>query len=500
MNNELMDRHQDRIGPQELPSRREMLRVLFRHKRRIVGFFLAVVFLTSLANLLIEPAYQSESKLLIRVGRESVSMDPSVTGPTMNLFQERANEINSEIDILTSPYLARQVVDAIGLETYLDLGESEDNNGERTMETAVAGFLDHLTVSSSSDSNVIELRFRARNPALAQSALATLIERFLDRHIEVHSTQASPAFFEQHSEELLEKLTVVEGRLEQFRSERQIASIDAQKEALISQISTLETAFNDVSGQIDSSEARIAAIQSSINARPAVTELSRVTGINNPAADSIKARLVDLRFQETDLAARYPDNERALVDVRKQIRVAESELAKEQDTLSEVTTGLDRNLEAMQLDLATERSQLYAGMARLRSLRDELAIRKAQLNDLGRDEIELTRLERAVDIADQEYREYVAHNQRANISAALDSDRVSNVSVVQPASYSSKRVAPRRFLNLVLSVFIGMFGGIAIALISEMLDDSLKNREDVSKRLGLPVLTMLTTEEYQSCT
>lgn len=484
----------------ELPSRRDVLRVLFRHKQKVVGFFVAAVSLTLIATLLVTPTYESQSKLLIKVGRESVSMDPSVLGPTMDLFQDRANEINSEIDILTSTFLVERVIHEIGVGEYLDGDDYDGNDEAEAIEGAVDHFLAQLSVNSDPNSNIISLTFKARDPNLAQSSLEALIRSYLDRHIEIHSTQASPAFFEQRSTELLGKLTTAENTLEVFRNENQIASIDVQKDALISQISGMEIALNETAGQVNASDARITALQNSISSKPEVTELSRVTGISNPAADNIKTRLIDLRFKETDLSARYPDDERSLVDIRQQIDVALAELEKEDETRSEITTGRDLNIQALRLDLVTERSNLYAGMARIRSLNDDLAIKRAALNVLAGKEVELARLERTVDIADREYREYIAHYQRADISAALDTDKVSNVSVVQPASYSSDPVAPRKFLNMLLSLFIGLFGGVAIAYLAELFDDSIKSEADVAARLGLPVLTTLSTEEFQSCT
>ena len=486
--------------PNDLPSRREFLRVIFRHRQKLVSFFLAVVLLTTAAMLVISPVYESEAKLLIRVGRETVSMDPSVLGPTMNVLQERANEINSELGILTSPYLIEQVVTDVGIAEFVDVDDFAGDGRSRAFEVAVGGFLDDLSASSSSDNDIITLKYRASSALLAQQTLERLIEHYLDRHIEIHGTQATPAFFEQHSSELLGKLTASEEALEAFRADSQISSIEVQKEALIAQVSGIETTINEVNGQVDSSNARIIALQNSLDSRPEVRELNRTTGITNHAADEIKSKLIDLRMRETDLSARYPDDERALIDVRRQIRVAEQELAKERETHTEITTGLDRTAEALQLDMMTERSRLYAAMARLKSLNSELQVKQAQLSSLARDEIGLARLEREVDIADQEYREYMARHQQADISAAMDASRVSNVSVVQPASFLSKPVAPRRVLNLMLSILIGVFGGIGIAYFAELLDESIKSRDDVARRLGLPVLMTLTDEEYQSCT
>ena len=64
--------------------------------------------------------YQSEAMLLVRLGRENVSLDPTAaTGQTVNLSQNRENEIKSEMEILTSQALAEMVVDTIGYEAFL---------------------------------------------------------------------------------------------------------------------------------------------------------------------------------------------------------------------------------------------------------------------------------------------------------------------------------------------------------------------------------------------
>ena len=484
----------------ELPSLRDTLRILFRHKRKSIGFFLAVAGTTLLAMLLIDATYQSESKLLIKVGRESVSMDPSVLGPTMDVFQDRANEINSEIGILTSPFLLERAVTDIGLEIYLENEFEARADPAEQLEHAVGHFAERLSVTSDPTSNIISLAFHANSPQLAQQSLDTLIRHYLDRHIEVHSTQASPAFFEQRSTELLAHLTAAENQMESFRAANNIASINVQQEALIEQITALDTELNSIHAQVNASNARIAALQNSIESRPDTTELSRVSGITNPAADNIKNRLIELRFKEADLAARYPDDDRGLRDIRQQIQVAVAALQNEAETRAEITTGRDENTDAIRLDVVTERSNLYAGMAQIKLLEGKLQSMRAELDKFSKDEVELARLERAVDIADQEYREYIAHYQRADISAALDTDKVSNVSVIQPASFSSTAVAPKKTLNVLLSLLIGMVGGIGVAYLAEYIDDSIRTRLDVLERLQLPVLTTLTAEEYQSCT
>src|SRR6185369_7902508 len=58
----------------------------------------------------------SQSKLLLRLGRENVVLDPTATfGQTaVSVPQSRENEINSALEVLKSRPLIEQVVDSVG--------------------------------------------------------------------------------------------------------------------------------------------------------------------------------------------------------------------------------------------------------------------------------------------------------------------------------------------------------------------------------------------------
>lgn len=107
----------------------------------------------------------------------------------------------------------------------------------------------------------------------------------------------------------------------------------------------------------------------SLNGRSKTLELSRTTGVTNYAADALKEKLLDLRLRETDLAARYPESHRPLIDVRTQIKEAETTLENENETHTEVTTGVDETYQQVQLALVNERAQSEALKAQRRRLR-----------------------------------------------------------------------------------------------------------------------------------
>jgi len=81
----------------------------------------------------------------------------------------------------------------------------------------------------------------------------------------------------------------------------------------------------------------------------------------------------------------------------------------------------------------------------------------------------------------------------------MDLDKVSNLSVIQPASMPFAPIRPKKTLILALGFLLAIFSGITSAFVLEYYDDSLKTDEDVEKRLGLPVLASIPCEESHLC-
>ena len=61
-------------------------------------------------------------------------------------------------------------------------------------------------------------------------------------------------------------------------------------------------------------------------------------------------------------------------------------------------------------------------------------------------------------------------------------------SVVDPADFVADPIAPKATLNLIVGGFLGLLGGLALALVRELLDNSVSSAADVEKVLDIPVL------------
>lgn len=509
------------VSQEGATSLRNFLSIIFRQKFYIIGFLMISFSAAAVFTYFSPDIYQSDAKLFIQLGRESISVDPSVVGPMAGVRSDRQSELNSEVSALKSRLLAEQTVDDLGPLTVLNAPENQTGeNADSTLRTfgknlldrlgrkpslplseiAVIKMMKSLNVNLEKQSHVIDLSFEAERPELAQNVLNVLIDKYRDHHIEMHRAQAPLKFIEEKAESMSATLGEKEALLKNFRTQNSISSMDEQKQKILDQSSLLQTDMDQVVSMIGASKAKIISLENSLKGRSPNQELNRVVGRPNRTMETIKERLLDLRSQEADLSAHYPDTDRGLIDLREKIRLAETQLHQESETLTEITQGVDTNYQAMQLNLANEKAQLQALNARQTILEQQLEQRKATLLELSSHETILSSLQREVDIANNEYQRYQENLQRAKISAELDSGRISNVNIVQPPTLSLVPIKPRKSLNLMFGLLFGITGGLALAFLREYFDSRMKCAEDVEEKLGLPVLASISRKELEACT
>lgn len=64
-------------------------------------------------------------------------------------------------------------------------------------------------------------------------------------------------------------------------------------------------------------------------------------------------------------------------------------------------------------------------------------------------------------------------------------------SVVDPASYDARQVSPQPAANLVIAGVLGLLVGLGVALLRELLDNTISSAEDVETIAGAPVLASI---------
>ena len=222
------------------------------------------------------------------------------------------------------------------------------------------------------------------------------------------------------------------------------------------------------------------------------TEVSQETsGLGNEGTDRMRDQFYALQVREKEAQAKYTDDHPKLRQIRDQLAAARKLLDEEEKTRRQVTKEPNKLRRQAQSALLAEEPLLASLRAQSGQLKTQLAAVRGELSKLNEDELRLAATQREVDLLEADYRKYSTNLEQARIDQQLEIERMSNVSVVQPASYEPRPVRPRVALNLLLGLCAGALGGLALPLVLEQFDRSLRTPEDVEKHLDLPTLATI---------
>jgi len=166
-----------------------LLHLIFKRKTQVLLVFGATVCTVAIASFMQTRMYEATAQILIKIGRENVYVPAA--GGAGPIF-DKADQITPEIEILRSRFLAEKVVMSLGPAViYKDL----DGTGPELLNKAVSRFQKSLTVRGIKESNVINISLKHTNPRLAATVLNTLVDLYLERHLEVHKRRDPQGFF-----------------------------------------------------------------------------------------------------------------------------------------------------------------------------------------------------------------------------------------------------------------------------------------------------------------
>jgi uncharacterized protein involved in exopolysaccharide biosynthesis len=448
---------------------RAWLGLFRRHQRKMLLLFVSVMTVVVLVTFLGHKAYRSQAKLFLRLGRENSTLDPTATlgqVPVVAVPQSRESEINSVAEILKSREFVEQIVDEFGPAAILGKEPAADPDPAERDE-AVRAAIKLLDVEVAKRSNVVVLTFEASSPELARQVVARHVELFLDRHVHLNRTPGAHAFLATQLDEMRQRLEHKEEELRELKNKTGLVSLDAQRQLLIARIGRLTDELQQTEVGVSASTAEVKSLRDKLSGWTPTHVIGLTKGMPNPGADAMRAQLYTLEMREQELLAKHPDRHPDIQLVRQQTQAARAILGREELSREQVTTGPNRVYEETQVTLVRQEAQLASAQARAGRLHEQLRRANDQLKELNDNALRVAQLQRDVDIQDIEYRKHAPNLVQAQIDAALELNRLSNVSVVQKASLESKPVRPRVLLNLGLGLVFAATGACGLAVLAD---------------------------------
>ena len=306
----------------------------------------------------------------------------------------------------------------------------------------------------------------APDPSLAAKAVNTLIDTYIEQNYKTRldATTRTSDWLAQQLSELQMKVEESQEKLVRYQKEHGILGIDEKQNIITSKLDELNKELTAAEGD-----------------RMQKESVYRLASSGEPDLLSNldpSSPLVKLRSQEEDL--------------HRQLAQASVHF---QPTYPKVEE-LNQQLAAVQADIKAEIKRLatkyekdyLAALGREKLLRASLENQKAEENQLNESAIEYSLLKRDVESNRQLYEGLLQKLKEAGVLTGL---RSSNVRIVDPASAPTAPSTPNLPRNLLMSLVVGLAGGLSLAFILESRDNAVHSLEQVRMITALPSLAII---------
>src|SRR2546430_3292238 len=408
---------------------RQFLRALRARRRLFVVALASVVLVATLASLVMPKSYRATVSVLVDTKDEqslSEALRPLV------LPQERLSYLQTQVDILTSPRVARQVVQALRLtenRAALRALGVRLRNDRRDEDRLVEAVLHHFKAETT-QSSVIQASFTCADARVAATIANAFGNAYVDTMLElrVAPTRKAATWFE-------EQLKGLRANLEEAQ-----AKLDAQTKL-------------DAEAKLAQNPDRLPEV------------------MDNAFIQQLKADVLHGEAKLQELATQYGVNHPVY---RRQVSENQSLRAKLQAEIRKVAAGAARAegpASAEPRSHGRDSPWPSAGNPRTQPL-EQVLTRNVES------------AERAYDTAMQRY---VVSQVESRASQA-------NVAVLNPAVPPLAAYRPNIVLNLALALVSGIaLGGILVVLL-EMQDRRVRSAEDLLSVSPVPLLAVLSDE------
>lgn len=485
----------------------DVLRAVVKYRWRTLLTFLLLSSLAVVAIFLFPKKFESESKVFVRLGRGSVTMDTAATtGQTIAIQESREPEMNSVVDMLESRQLIEAVVRRVGADRILEkhswfeqslenlankipefsaggeeatttnLSESEVAEQEN-IELAIKYISTNTRIDSPKKSTTVSVTSRARTPDLAKDLNTAYLDEFQKIHLAAYQASGSLGFFEKNFLEQDALVKRYEDEMRLAKNEMALITITGKQNSLQEQITGVQKDIALAQAELSAAQSRLNDLDGDMQQLPPEITGEVTSGIANAASDSMRSQLYDLEIRENELAAKYADTHPKLINLRAQIAQSSAVLARQEPERETSTMQPNPVRQDTHVLLLQEKAAVAGLVAKVRSLKTIENQLTDDLRKVNQFEVKSADLQRKIDLARENHHTYARKREESRIISELDKEAISNVSVVQPPTFTLKHVSPKRSVLGLLGGFFAFLGSVLVAVVSDRYhDDRSENR------------------------
>ena len=455
----------------------------------IISFISISIFVLSIIYTLnIDSKYSSSSTII-------VSKDPNSMNMLDMGFNNNKNYIDNEIEILKSKTtfvlaVKELVKDTKNHNIHL-LRDRKNLNSDSTIYKIAAKLSKATSISNKRNTDAINISVTSHDYNEAALLTNIIVQVYKDRDLKWINNEMSHLknfLIEQLKLKDIE-LNEIEVRLKDFQEEEKIFSLDANSKSLLESLTSFETEYNKLIIKQKISQEN----ENQLNEKLTNEEqniLDQIVNTPNQTINKIRLEMSVLEGEKISISSKYGNNHSAVLDLEKQLKNLEESLKIETERMLDLgvysadpllyrQSIMDSIISINVMKVSLE-SQIDAYYNMVENYNEKLGELPDKL-------LEFTRLERERIIHAETYSFMSQKLEEARIGEASQLDKIR---VVDKGVPNNVPIYPDKKLNILLGLIFGVSMGLGVALIIELLDNTIKSIEQLERR-GLSILTMI---------
>jgi len=191
------------------------------------------------------------------------------------------------------------------------------------------------------------------------------------------------------------------------------------------------------------------------------------------------------------LLSKSTPTSREVTNLKKEIDVLKLQLSQQVEKIVTSQTETTNPLyQQLIVSISQTQTVITALESRVSALADLVKETEKQFELLPEKEIELARLTRDLQVAENIYSVLLQKKEEYRIQEAMQTANIQKVDMAILPDIN-KPVSPKTKMNIAVAIFLGLFLGAMLAFLFEYLDNTIVTKEDVEQYLELSVLAMI---------
>jgi len=454
-----------------------IIRTLMRRWKAALTIFAAFVLLVFAATVLSPKVYTTQVKLIAGnasggVGATGAAADSSL--PVLNalLIASGVQSAETYAELFQETPVAQQVITDLHL------------------KSSVGGLLKKVSVRPVTNTSILALSATWSDPRTSARIANDFANVIVLRQRDLVASQAATAL-----SFLSKQLPVAEANMHRtraaltaFQATHKFADITSQTQNAITAVANVESKIGQAQVDRQQAEAQLASIDAQ-KARISSNIQGGQSVAPNPVLAGLQNQLSQVTVQLETARRQYTDEHPTVIGLKnQQDQIRRAIAAQPQTVVASTSTVPNPVYQQLEQQAAQFRAQASAATAQLSELQGQRSQLAPALEQLPGQTARFADLQRSSKSAEDIFN---ALQQKYNNAAIAKTTALSDVTITQPALASEAAVAPSLTRNLLLGSILGLVLALVGALVLDFFDNRVKDERNAESELALPTLATI---------